>query len=245
MDVIYKIDNLSFNYKNHSKIDALSGLSLSIQRKDRLAVLGASGLGKSTFLKLLHGLLIPNEGSITFKGLPLTSPPKEVSFLLQSYGLFPWKTVSDNLNLPLLLKGKKNDSHLIDTWLDRLNLKDKKNSYPNHLSGGQRQRLALGRAMINNPECLLLDEPFSALDTLTREDLQNFTLDLAKEKEITLVLVTHNIEEAIFLSTHLLLFTTKGYHFIKNPLDDTRQRNSMAFSEFTKTIRMYLEGDQL
>lgn len=242
MNAIYKIDNLSFNYKNHSKINALSGLSLSIAKKDRLAVLGGSGLGKSTFLKLLHGLLHPTEGEIFYKGEPIMTPPKSVSFLLQTYGLFPWKTVSENLSLPLLLKGEKKTEALVDTWLGRLGLTDKKYSYPNHLSGGQRQRLALGRAMINEPECLLLDEPFSALDTLTREDLQTFTLALAKEKETTMVIVTHSIEEALFLSTKLLLFTQNGYMFLENPLKGIVEKNSPTFLETAKKIRAHLEG---
>lgn len=245
MNTLYKIDNLSFNYKNHSKIDALSGLSLSIKKTDRLAVLGASGLGKSTFLKLLHGLLKPTEGRIYFKDKPLSSPPEEVAFLLQSYGLFPWKTVSENLFLPLVLKGEKKSLSLIEPWLQRLGLAEKKDHYPKHLSGGQRQRLALGRAMIANPECLLLDEPFSALDALTRESLQDFTLDLAKENQTTLVLVTHSIEEALFLSTHLLLFTKEGYHYLKNPLTSPIDRTSEAFHTLKGKIKACLEGGTL
>ena len=242
MSILYQLENVSFSYKNHSKLNALSGLSLSIHQGQRLAVLGESGSGKSTFLKLLHALLFPSSGKISYKNKPLISSPSDVSFLLQSYGLFPWKTIEENLALPLLLNGQTSNPDLIDQWLDRLGLREKKTNYPKMLSGGQKQRLALGRAMINSPGCLLLDEPFSALDTFTKENLQDFTLALSKENQTTLVLVTHTIEEAVFLATHFLLFTNEGYLYFESPLQEPFDRNSPTFYETVRLIREKLKG---
>ncbi len=246
MTTLYTISNITFAYdtSSHSKINALSGLSLSINHGDRIAILGLSGSGKSTFLKMLGGLLLPSSGCIYYNSIPLLTPPDDVSLLLQSYGLFPWKTVEENLILPLLLKKIAYDEDLILYWLKALGLEDKRKVYPKNLSGGQKQRLALGRSIITNPNCLLLDEPFSALDTLTKEDLLKFTLNLILEKNITLITVTHDIKEAIYLSSRILIFTQDKHLYIDNPLtDEDKQSENQNYLDFVHKLKSYLQGE--
>lgn len=246
MTTLYTISNITFAYDttSHSKINALSGLSLSIKHSDRIAILGLSGSGKSTFLKMLGGLLSPSSGCIYYNSIPLLTPPDDVSLLLQSYGLFPWKTVEENLIFPLLLKKIAYDEDLILYWLKALGLEDKRKVYPKNLSGGQKQRLALGRSIITNPNCLLLDEPFSALDTLTKEDLLKFTLNLILEKNITLITVTHDIKEAIYLSSRILIFTQDKHLYIDNPLtDEDKQSENQNYLDFVHKLKSYLQGE--
>ena len=246
MTTLYTISNITFTYDttSHSKINALSGLSLSINHGDRIAILGLSGSGKSTFLKMLGGLLPPSSGYIYYNSTPLFTPPDDVSLLLQNYGLFPWKTVEENLILPLLLKKIAYDEDLILYWLKALGLEDKRKVYPKNLSGGQKQRLALGRSIITNPNCLLLDEPFSALDTLTKEDLLKFTLNLILEKNITLITVTHDIKEAIYLSSRILIFTQDKHLYIDNPLtDEDKQSENQNYLDFVHKLKSYLQGE--
>lgn len=246
MTTLYTISNITFTYDttSHSKINALSGLSLSINHGDRIAILGLSGSGKSTFLKMLGGLLPPSSGYIYYNSTPLFTPPADVSLLLQNYGLFPWKTVEENLILPLLLKKIAYDEDLILYWLKALGLEDKRKVYPKNLSGGQKQRLALGRAIITSPNCLLLDEPFSALDTLTKEELLKFTLNLILEKNITLITVTHDIKEAIYLSSRILIFTQDRHLYIDNPLsDEDKLSENQAYLDFIHKLKSHLQGE--
>ena len=246
MTTLYTISNITFSYDttSHSKINALSGLSLSINHGDRIASLGLSGSGKSTFLKMLGGLLMPSSGHIYYSSKPLLTPPDDVSLLLQSYGLFPWKTVEENLILPLLLKKLPYNEDLILYWLKALGLENKRKTYPKNLSGGQKQRLALGRSIITNPNCLLLDEPFSALDTLTKEDLLQFTLNLILKKNITLITVTHDIKEAIYLSSHILIFNQEKHLYLKNPLTDEDKLNeNQRYLDFVHELKSYLRGE--
>lgn len=246
MTTLYTISNITFAYdtSSHSKINALSGLSLSINHGDRIAILGLSGSGKSTFLKMLGGLLLPSSGCIYYNSTPLLTPPDDISLLLQNYGLFPWKTVEENLILPLLLKKIAYDEDLILYWLKALGLEDKRKVYPKNLSGGQKQRLALGRVIITSPNCLLLDEPFSALDTLTKEELLKFTLNLILEKNITLITVTHDIKEAIYLSSRILIFTQDKHLYIDNPLtDEDKKSENQAYLDFVHKLKSYLRGE--
>ena len=197
MTTLYTISNITFTYDttSHSKINALSGLSLSINHGDRIAILGLSGSGKSTFLKMLGGLLPPSSGYIYYNSTPLFTPPADVSLLLQNYGLFPWKTVEENLILPLLLKKIAYDEDLILYWLKALGLEDKRKVYPKNLSGGQKQRVAIARALSMDPEVMLFDEPTSALDPEMVEGILLIMKELA-ESGLTMIIVTHEMNFA-------------------------------------------------
>jgi NitT/TauT family transport system ATP-binding protein len=191
------------------------------KRGEVWAVLGPSGCGKSTLLMLLAGLLHPQAGAVVIDGERIVRPRPRTGLILQEYGLLPWATVQDNVRLGLRIRrfygpdGRHvpRDERLdpteaqarVDHWLARLGIADVAAKYPGQISGGQRQRAAIARTLVLDPDLVLMDEPFSALDAPTRESLQALTLSLCEEASVTVVLVTHNIEEAAFVGQKVLL----------------------------------------
>lgn len=185
------------------------------------AVIGPSGCGKSTLLYLLAGLRYPTDGEICIAGDCINQPRPQTGLILQDHGLLPWATVSTNARLGMTIRdfygpdgrhaprGSRMDKAAINQrvahWLQRLGIADLAEKYPAQISGGQRQRTAIARTLALQPDLLLMDEPFSALDAPTREDLQNLTIELRQEASLTTVIVTHNIEEAVFLGSRILV----------------------------------------
>lgn len=214
-DLLYDIRNLSFKYKNDNKY-VIENLNWKIHRNERWAVIGQSGCGKTSLLKLLSGIDSSYEGQISFKDKPLKKPQMDIKIILQNYGLFDWKTVRQNIDLPRkFLKNKMLiREEEIDAILEYFNLGELSDKYTYKLSGGQKQRVALARAMITKPIVLLLDEPFSALDEITREKLKDYYTNLQKKHFITSILVSHQIDEALELSDKLLFLSkNKRYEF--------------------------------
>ncbi len=191
----------------------------SVERGETWAVVGASGGGKTTLLMLLAGLRLPASGQVIIDGQAIDRPRPRTGLVLQEYGLLPWATVEQNVALGLRLRNYYGPDgrhapadhavgpvqERVDFWLRRLNIDAARNRYPSHISGGQRQRTAIGRTLALEPDLLLMDEPFAALDAPTREDLQNLTVELQREQRLTLVMVTHNIEDAVFLGRRILV----------------------------------------
>jgi NitT/TauT family transport system ATP-binding protein len=178
------------------------GLDFQTPAGSSLALVGPSGCGKSTLMHLLAGLRLPEAGQLEI------SPPRAKSaVVLQDFGLFPWKNVRQNLELPLAVNGcpRRERAERVADMLAEMGLAGWEDHYPDQLSGGQKQRLALGRALIAEPDLLLLDEPFSSLDALTRENMQNFLAGLWRGRGLTLILATHFIEEAVFFGERILV----------------------------------------
>jgi ABC-type nitrate/sulfonate/bicarbonate transport system ATPase subunit len=196
-----QIHSLTFSY--HSNVPLFSGFDLSISRGETWAILGPSGCGKTTLLYLLAGLRQPTSGNISIDHEVLTRPRPHSGLILQDYGLLPWSTVHENVELGIRVRdfygpdGKHTP--------DNLGLTEVADKFPSQISGGQRQRTAIARTLALEPDLLLMDEPFSSLDAVTREDLQNLTLSLCAEQKLTLVIVTHAIEEAVALGKKILL----------------------------------------
>jgi NitT/TauT family transport system ATP-binding protein len=202
-----------------------------VSRGEAWAVLGPSGCGKTTLLYLLAGLRFPNSGNALIDGQPVSRPRPHTGLILQDYGLLPWATVRQNAELGLRVRtfygpdGKHapedfNSSIKVDPWLERLGLSDQADKFPGQLSGGQRQRTAIARTLAMEPDLLLMDEPFSSLDAPTREGLQNLTNELIAEQNLTMVIVTHAIEEAAILGQKILLLShppNTGPVVIDNP----------------------------
>jgi NitT/TauT family transport system ATP-binding protein len=205
------------------------GFTWAVKDNEAWAVLGPSGCGKTTLLHLLAGLRFPNRGTITIADKPLRRPQPRSGLILQDFGLLPWGTVRENAALGLRLWGfygpdgkhaPKDEiveqiSTRVDFWLENLGLAHISESYPSQISGGQRQRTAIARTLALNPNLLLMDEPFAALDAPTREDLQNLILSLRRDRELTSVVVTHTIEEAAILGQKILVLGS-------TPNSDTR-----------------------
>jgi len=215
-DVI-QIKELTFTYPSGATI--FEAFSWRVERGDAWAIIGPSGCGKSTLLYLLAGLRQPTAGQVLIDGQPLSRPRPRTGLILQDYGLLPWATVWDNAALGLRIRSfygpdgvhtppdeKFDDKGTrVDYWLRRLGIDHVAHQYPQQISGGQRQRAAIARTLVLRPDLLLMDEPFGALDALTREDLQNLTLELRAEQHLTSVIVTHNIEEAVFMGEKILV----------------------------------------
>ena len=220
------------------------GLDFQAPPGSSLALVGPSGCGKSTLIHLLAGLRLPDAGR-----LEISPPTARPAVVLQDFGLFPWKNARQNLELPLALNGlpRRERAERTIAMLDEMGLTGWGNHYPDQLSGGQKQRLALGRALIAEPELLLLDEPFSSLDALTRENMQNLLAALWRGRGLTLVLTTHFIEEAVFLGERILVLggePTRVAADIVNPAASGRPESRFEESYFqtVKKVRRSLEA---
>lgn len=200
---------------------ALKNVSLEIADGETWAVIGPSGCGKSTLLKVLAGIITDFAGTVTINGLPLTPRDRTIGFIPQNYGLLPWKNVYCNITLGLRIKKKAVDWETLAALIDQLGLTGLGSRYPGELSGGQRQRVSLARAFLLEPELLLMDEPFSALDALTREDIQDVFLNTWRKHPVSTLIVTHQVEEAAYLGRKIVLMSaapgTAG-QIIDNPL---------------------------
>lgn len=209
-----QVQALTFSYSHGAPI--LKDFNWEVQRGETWAILGSSGCGKTTLLYLLAGLRLPTAGTIAIDGERLKRPRPRSGLILQDYGLLPWATVRENAELGLRVRDFYGDDgkhapknfqpeNNVAYWLGRLGLNAVADKYPAQISGGQRQRTAIARTLALSPDLLLMDEPFSSLDAITREDLQNLTLSLCEEQKLTLVIVTHAIEEAAALGRKILL----------------------------------------
>jgi NitT/TauT family transport system ATP-binding protein len=250
-----ELDNIVFQYGKGAPI--FDDFSWKAETGEIWAVIGPSGSGKSTLLYLMAGLRIPTAGRVRIHHGELTGPRRKSGLILQDYGLLPWSTVLQNAKLGLEIQAfyrffgvpagseerltKQQMDERIDHWLRRLGLNDLRSKYPAQISGGQRQRTAIARTLATGPDLLLMDEPFSALDAFTREDLQNLVLELCAETKLTTVLVTHNIEEAVFLGQRILALPGPGVgepFIIENAHESVRAyRHHKAFLQRTRQIR--------
>lgn len=247
-----KFSDCSLEYRqDKSRIKVYEAFNLTIERGESVVLIGPSGCGKSTLLYLLAGLLRPTSGKVLIEGKEIDKPRQKTGFILQDYGLFPWLTVEDNVKLGLKIRRLPQEKfkERIDSILSEMGLFEFKRHFPSQLSGGQKQRVALARVLALNPDLLLMDEPLSSLDALTRERLQNLLLNIWQKGNLTTVLVTHDIEEAIFLGSRIIVLAdnlpTSIIREIKNPSVGTKNyRNTEEFFQLATLVRTLLEGGQ-
>ncbi|MCX7839034.1 MAG: ATP-binding cassette domain-containing protein [Anaerolineae bacterium] len=268
--------NVTFTYPNQPA-PLFDAFTWRVERGEFWSVIGASGCGKSTLLHLIVGLRAPSAGTITVNGerVPRKENRGKTGLVLQDYGLLPWATVRENVELGLRIRefygqddrrpttanrrphpewsvAKSKDVAVsgqrsaVELWLERLGIAHLRDKYPAQLSGGQRQRVAIARTLVLEPDVLLLDEPFSALDAPTREDLEQLALDLHNETQMTTVFVTHNIEQAVFLGAKILVLGAPPHRspvrVIENPIAGTeRCREQPAFAEQARVLREMLK----
>ncbi|WP_086668920.1 ABC transporter ATP-binding protein [Lentzea kentuckyensis] len=189
---------------------ALDGVNLTVCPGEFLCVVGASGSGKSTMLSLIAGLTTPTAGEITIEGHPITGPGPDRGLVFQTGSLYPWRTVERNVafGLELLALDATERGRRVDWYLAETGLADVRRSLPRQLSGGQQQRVAIARALVCEPDVLLLDEPFGALDVQTKEDMQLLIRQIWRDTGTTVLMVTHDVEEAVFLGTRVVVLAS-------------------------------------
>lgn len=213
------IENLGVRYGN---TEAISNFSLTINDGEIYSLIGPSGCGKSTLLKVLCGIIKDYDGNITFKGKTFNSKDISIGYVPQQYGLLEWKTVKKNIFLPFKLnKNKVVRENEVKEIISSLEIEDLFDRYPSQLSGGQKQRVALARAFISQPDILLMDEPFSSLDTFTSEASQRLFLRLWEKYKVTTLFITHNIHEAVSIGKHIIIMSKSPgriIHEVENPL---------------------------
>jgi NitT/TauT family transport system ATP-binding protein len=206
----------------------LEGVSLTVFEREFVCVIGTSGGGKTTLLRTIAGVLPPIAGSVLLRGTPVLAPTPRMAMVFQHFGLFPWKTVRANVAYGLEVQGRHEAIGRVQGLLEALHLSDAAERYPSQLSGGMRQRVGIARALAVEPELLLLDEPFSSVDALTRERLQNEVLRLwDRSRGMSAVMVTHDIDEALLMADRIVVIAgPPGHVRVELPVDLPRPRNA-------------------
>ena len=246
--------NLGKTFPNRdSALVALQDINLSLTPQEFLCIVGPSGCGKTTLLKLLAGLMPPSEGQVYFEGEPLLRPRKRIGFVFQQANLMPWRTVLENIRLPLELRGLpraviQEQAHSL---IDLVGLNGFEGNYPHDLSGGMAQRVAIARALIHDPEILLLDEPFGALDALTRERMGNELMSIWSKQHVTVVMVTHSITEAILLSDRIFVLSSRPgmvrldlHNLLPRPRE-LSMAHTQQFGGYANQVRNAIEGSSM
>lgn len=220
--------------ENDTEFTALSDVNLDIEKGEFICLLGPSGCGKSTLLNAIAGFDLVNHGSVQIDGKEVTSPSTKNVTIFQNYGLLPWRNVIKNVELGLEAKGVDKDKRheIAKKYLKLVRLEDFENSFPRQLSGGMKQRVAIARALAVEPDIIFMDEPFGALDAITRMKLQDDILDICKNEKKTIIFVTHDIEEAVYLADRIVVMTPnpgKVKGVLTVPLHHFRDRTSGDF----------------
>ncbi len=238
---------VSYKTKNGT-ITAMDHVSLNIEEGEFICLLGPSGCGKSTFLNIVAGFLTPTSGKITLDGKEITKPGKERGVVFQEHALFPWLTIKQNILFGLKLRNvaAQEQQQELEKYLDMMGLTRFQNSFPKELSGGMRQRTSIARALINQPRTLLMDEPFSALDEQTRRKLQDELVKIWARERVTIIFITHSIDEALILADRIVVMTPRPgrIHTIYNmteyprPRDETSKEMLTIKQEISEILKM-------
>ena len=222
------------------EVVALQDIHLTVHRREFMCVLGQSGCGKSTLIRILAGLETPSSGQVLVDGEPVNGPGRDRGMIFQSYTLFPWLTVKQNVMYGPRMAGKNDIANEGEArqWLALVGLDKFENSYPHQLSGGMKQRAAIARALANEPRILLMDEPFGALDPQTRQQMQAYLLQIWKNVDITIFFITHDLDEAIFLSDRILVLDPRPgrvREIVEVPVPRPRNHDQLRDPEFLAT----------
>lgn len=240
------IKDLTVKYQTkNEEILALDRLNINIDRGDIYTFIGPSGCGKSTFLYVLSGIVRDYSGSVLINGQIINPKSQRIGLILQNYGLLPWKTVYQNAMLGVKIKNQPTVAEYSSYIFRKLGIDNLLNRYPKELSGGQQQRVALARAFILKPDLLLMDEPFSALDAISREEMQELFLNIWKENNVTTIFITHSVDEALYLGRKIVIFSPSPGRILKvidNPcfqLDNLRYRDE--YYDMSMKLRKILD----
>lgn len=240
-EVILEVKNLDKVFKSaKGETTALKNINFKTHRREFVSVIGPSGCGKSTLVRILAGLESHTRGEVLIDGKPVSGPGRDRGMVFQGYTLFPWLTVKKNIMFGLEMNNASREeaSREVDVWLELVGLTKFANAYPHEISGGMKQRVAIARALVNQPRILLMDEPFGALDAQTRAKMQAYLLEVWRNVDITIVFITHDLDEAVFLSDRILVLKAHPgelQELIEVPVP--RPRSAMQFNspEFIAT----------
>lgn len=241
---IIEIKNLSKSFSTKDKANettVLQNINLNIEENQFVCLVGASGCGKSTLLRILAGLEQGSDGEVLFKGKPHNSPTSEIGMVFQNYSLMPWLNVRENIMLGLDFKKlpKIEKEQIADEYLEIIGMKNYAKSMPHELSGGMQQRVAIARTLANNPNVVLMDEPFGALDAYTRIQLQKELLKIWEQHKKTIIFVTHSVDEAVFLADRIIFISKNNYGIAKDidiQLSRPRERSNPQYGVLTDTL---------
>lgn len=240
-EVILEVKNLGKVYKTaKGEVTALKDINFKTHRREFVCVIGPSGCGKSTLARILAGLDAHSSGEVLLDGKPVAGPGRDRGMVFQGYTLFPWLTVKKNVMFGLEMNGMEASEagREAGLWLDLVGLEKFANAYPHELSGGMKQRVAIARALVNQPRILLMDEPFGALDAQTRAKMQSHLLEIWRNIDITIVFITHDLDEAIFLADRILVLKAhpgEVQELIEVPVPRPRRTDQLTSPEFLAT----------
>jgi NitT/TauT family transport system ATP-binding protein/sulfonate transport system ATP-binding protein len=250
--VLIDIDHVTriYNADSENFTHALHDISLQVREGEFVSLIGPSGCGKTTLLRLIAGLDFPQEGTLTVLDEPVTGPSHQRGYVFQQGALYPWATVEGNIATGLKARGVyRSQKHRVAEFIEMVGLEGFEKSFPHEVSGGMAQRVAIARALINEPKVLLLDEPMGALDAFTRIELQDKLLDLWQRLASTMVLVTHDVDEAIYLSDRIVIMTPRPGQIsevITVELGRPRSRGDVDFTRLRTKIleKLHLAGEK-
>jgi NitT/TauT family transport system ATP-binding protein len=237
-EVILSVQDLKKSFvSNGTERVVFDHLSFDVHRREFITIIGPSGCGKSTFIRIAAGLDESSGGAILLSGLPVTGPGPDRGMVFQGYTLFPWLSVKRNVMFGLQMKGRSDmeAESLARQWIAMVGLEKFEDSYPHELSGGMKQRVAIARALANEPRVLIMDEPFGALDSQTRAKMQAHLIEIWKKVDITILFITHDLDEAILLSDRVLVLGVNPggmVEFIENPVPRPRSPKQITSPEF-------------
>lgn len=210
-EIVFKLNNIGkvYNEKDKNELTVIKDFNLEIKKNEFLCIVGPSGCGKSTLLRILAGLELPTEGEIYYRNQILRKPIKDIGMVFQNYSLMPWLNVEDNIALGLKFQNisKEERKKTVDEYLEIIGLNKFRYSKPHELSGGMQQRVAIARSLANNPDAVLMDEPFGALDAYTRIQLQKELLRIWEKYKKTIIFITHSVDEAVYLADRIILMS--------------------------------------
>ena len=240
----FEIENVSKTFESKDigeEVIALKDINLTIETGEFISFVGPSGCGKTTLLRIIEGFENPTEGTVKDDGETVTGPSNKRGFIFQNYSLYPWLNILDNVIFGLNINGRseKESKQRAMEYLETFGLKDFAERYPNELSGGMKQRVAIIRSIINDSDSILMDESFSALDIQTRRKLQKIILKICKENNKTIIFVTHDIEEAVFLSDKIVILSARPgrlKRIVEVELEHPRERDNPEFTDLVSEI---------
>jgi NitT/TauT family transport system ATP-binding protein len=248
-EVVLSIKDLHKSFKkDDGELVAIDDFNLDIKNGEFVCVLGPSGCGKTTLLRIIAGLEEPTRGTILLNNNEITGPGSDRGMVFQEFGLFPWRNVRKNIEFGLEIRkiAKEEKKKISDKYIDLVGLKGFETSHPNELSGGMKQRVGIARALANNPEILLMDEPFGALDAQTRNLMQKELLRIWSETKKTVVFITHSVDEAVFVADRVVVMSARPgriRYIFDVEWERPRDRASVEFASLRKKILAELEKE--